>query len=118
MGTASFRGRWVTVKSQGFPHAKASGAAGFGTLRDWSPIFVANCQCKIGKQKCPPPRNEVKAFYGIIGAEYDTIFILEAPDDEAVGKMAMAIGVQGNVRTSAHRVFSEEEFKRIISGLP
>ena len=61
---------------------------------------------------------EVKVFYGIIGAEYDTIFIMEAPDDEAVGKMALAISAQGSVRTSTHRVFSEEEFKRIISGLP
>lgn len=61
---------------------------------------------------------EIKAFYGVIGAEYDTMFILEAPDDEAVGKMALAIGSEGNVRSSTHRVFSEEEFKRIIAGLP
>jgi uncharacterized protein with GYD domain len=60
---------------------------------------------------------EAKAFYGIIGAEYDTMFILEAPDDEAVAKMALAIGSQGNVHTSTHRIFSDEEFKRIISGL-
>ena len=61
---------------------------------------------------------EVKAFYGVLGAEYDTIFILEAPDDEAVAKMALAIGSHGSVRTSTHRAFSGEEFKRIISGLP
>ena len=61
---------------------------------------------------------EVKAFYGILGAEYDTMFILEAPDDQAVGKMALAIGSKGNVHTFTHRLFSEEEFKRIISGLP
>ena len=61
---------------------------------------------------------EIKAFYGVIGAEYDTMFILEAPEDEVVGKMALAIGSQGNVRTSTHRIFSEEEFKRIIAGLP
>jgi uncharacterized protein with GYD domain len=46
------------------------------------------------------------------------MFILEAPDDQAVGKMALAIGSKGNVHTSTHRLFSEEEFKRIISGLP
>jgi uncharacterized protein with GYD domain len=61
---------------------------------------------------------EIKAFYGVIGAEYDTIFILEAPDDEALGKMALAISSAGNVRTTTHRIFSEEEFKRIIAGLP
>jgi len=48
--------------------------------------------------------------------QYDTIFILEAPNNEAVGKMALAIGSQGNVPASTHRLFSEEEFKRIIAG--
>jgi uncharacterized protein with GYD domain len=61
---------------------------------------------------------EVKAFYGILGAEFDTLFILEAPDDQAVGKMALAIGSKGNVHTSTHRLFSDEEFKKIITGLP
>lgn len=60
----------------------------------------------------------VKAFYVILGAEYDTIFITEAPNDETVAKMALAISSQGNVRTSTHRVFLEEEFKSIISELP
>jgi uncharacterized protein with GYD domain len=61
---------------------------------------------------------EVTAFYGVLGAEYDTLFILEAPDEGAVGKMALAIASQGSVQTSTHRIFSDEEFKRIISGLP
>jgi uncharacterized protein with GYD domain len=61
---------------------------------------------------------EVKAFYVILGADYDTMFILEAPDDEAVAKMALGISAQGNVRTSTHRAFAEEEFRRIISAMP
>jgi uncharacterized protein with GYD domain len=61
---------------------------------------------------------EVKAFYGILGADYDTMFILEAPDDESVGRMALAISSLGNVRTSTHRAFSEEEFGKLISELP
>jgi uncharacterized protein with GYD domain len=61
---------------------------------------------------------EVKVFYGVLGAEYDTLFILEAPNEEAVGQMALAIASQGSVQTSTHRIFSDEEFKRIIAGLP
>lgn len=61
---------------------------------------------------------EVKAFYGVLGAEFDTMFILEAPDEEAVGRMSLAISALGNVRTSTHRAFPEEEFSRIVSGLP
>ncbi|MDA8163813.1 MAG: GYD domain-containing protein [Desulfobacteraceae bacterium] len=60
----------------------------------------------------------VREFYGVLGAEYDTVFILEAPDDEAAARMAVAIGSMGNVRTSTHRLFPDEEYRRIISGLP
>ncbi len=61
---------------------------------------------------------EVKAFYGILGSQYDTMFIVEAPDDQAVAKMVLAIAVPGNVRTRTNRLFSEEEYKSIISSLP
>jgi uncharacterized protein with GYD domain len=61
---------------------------------------------------------QLKAFYGILGAEYDTMFILDAPDEESVAKMALAISSLGNVRTSTHRAFSEEEFGKLLSALP
>lgn len=61
---------------------------------------------------------EMKAFYGILGSEFDTIFILEAPDEETVGKIALAIAAGGNVRTRTHRLFTQEEYDRIISELP
>lgn len=61
---------------------------------------------------------EMKAFYGILGSEFDTIFILEAPDDETVAKIALAIAAGGNVRTQTHRVFTQEQYDRIISELP
>lgn len=61
---------------------------------------------------------EVKAFYGILGSEFDTMFIIEAPNDQRVGEMVLAIAVHGFVRTRTHRLFSEDEFKSIISSLP
>lgn len=61
---------------------------------------------------------QLKAFYGTLGAEYDTMFILDAPDEESVAKMALAISSLGNVRTSTHRAFSEEEFGKLLSALP
>ncbi len=61
---------------------------------------------------------EMKAFYGILGSQFDTIFILQAPDDEAVAKMVLAIASGGNVRTETHRLFTEEEYKEVISALP
>ncbi len=61
---------------------------------------------------------EVQAFYGILGSEYDTMFVVKAPDDEKIGEMVLAIAAPGNVRTRTHRLFSEDEYGRIISSLP
>lgn len=61
---------------------------------------------------------EVIAFYAVLGAAYDTMVILDAPDDEAVARMALGISSLGNVRTLTHRIFSEEEFGRLVSALP
>ena len=61
---------------------------------------------------------KVKEFYVVMGmAPYDTLFVLEAPDDETVAKAALSIGSLGNVRTDTHRVFTEDEYKKIIAGL-
>jgi uncharacterized protein with GYD domain len=61
---------------------------------------------------------EVKAFYAILGGQYDTLFIVEAPNNETIAKMSLAIASLGNVRTDTHRVFTEEEFEKIVSALP
>lgn len=60
---------------------------------------------------------KVKEFYSVMG-QYDTVFVLEAPDDETVAKLALAIGSQGNVRTETLRAFTEEEYRKIIAALP
>lgn len=61
---------------------------------------------------------EVKAFYAILGGEFDTMFIVEVPNDQKVGEMVLAIAMLGNVRTRTLRLFSEDEFKAIIASLP
>ncbi len=60
---------------------------------------------------------EVKEFYLVMG-QYDTVFILEAPDDETVAKIALAISSLGNVRTETLRAFTEDEYRKIIAALP
>ena len=61
---------------------------------------------------------EVRAFYAILGSQYDTMFILDAPNDEKLGGMVLAIARLGYVRTQTHRLFSEDEYGKIISSLP
>ncbi len=60
---------------------------------------------------------ELKEFYLVTG-QYDIVIISEAPDDETVSKVALAISSGGSVRTETLRAFTEEEYRKIIAALP
>lgn len=60
---------------------------------------------------------EVKSFYMLLG-RYDTVFIVEAPNDETIAKATLALASLGNVKTETLRAFSGEEFRTIVAGLP
>jgi len=60
---------------------------------------------------------ELKEFYLVTG-QYDAVVIGEFPNDETVAKVALATGSQGNIRTETLRAFTEDEYRRIITGLP
>jgi uncharacterized protein with GYD domain len=49
--------------------------------------------------------------------QYDLVYISEAPDEEAFTRLLLQVGMQGNVRTTTMRAFSEEEMERIVAGL-
>ena len=78
-----------------------------------SPARVASAKETIRRNG-----GEVKAFYAIMGGQYDTMFIIEAPNDGKVAEMVLSIARFGNVRTQTHRLFSEDEYATIISSLP
>jgi uncharacterized protein with GYD domain len=59
----------------------------------------------------------VKGFYMVAG-RYDMVLILEAPDAAAVAKVALATASKGSVSTETLLAFTEEEYRKIISGLP
>ena len=60
---------------------------------------------------------ELKAIYLTMG-QYDLVAIVEMPNDEAVARMALMLGIQGNIRTETMRAFTEAEFKKIAGSLP
>jgi len=60
---------------------------------------------------------KLKDFYLVTG-KYDAVVVAEAPDDETAVKLALAISSKGNVRIETSRAFTEEEYRRIIAGLP
>ena len=48
----------------------------------------------------------------------DLLIIVDAPSGDNVTKFALALGSQGNVRTSTARAWSQSEFQKLISELP
>ena len=60
---------------------------------------------------------EIKSFYLTMG-RYDVVVISEAPDDETTTKLAMTIGSSGAIRTETFRIFTEDEYRQLISELP
>jgi len=59
----------------------------------------------------------LKDFYLVMG-EYDIVVISEAPNDETVAKVSLALASKGNVRTQTMRAFTEAEFRKIVESLP
>ena len=60
---------------------------------------------------------KVLGFYTVMG-EYDYVAIGEFPNDEAALTLALAMGAQGNVRTTTLKAFTKEEFAEIIKKMP
>ncbi len=59
---------------------------------------------------------QVKDFYLLLG-QYDSVVIYEAPNDETVAELMLAIGAAGNVHTETHRAFTEEEYRKVIAAV-
>ncbi len=55
-------------------------------------------------------------FYMLLG-EYDMASLAEFPNDEAGAKFLLALGSQGNVRTTTMRAFTEEETRNLVASL-
>jgi uncharacterized protein with GYD domain len=60
---------------------------------------------------------EIKSFYLSMGS-FDVIVISEAPDDETATKLAMTIISAGPIRAETTRLFTEDEYRKLVSELP
>ena len=57
------------------------------------------------------------SFHLTLG-QYDAVVILEAPDDQTVAEIGLALAARGNVRTETLRAFTEDEYQKIVGKLP
>jgi len=60
---------------------------------------------------------EVKAYYMVTG-QYDMVIVAEAPNDDAIAKVALLTGSKGGTRSETVRAFTEDEYRKIIASLP
>ena len=61
---------------------------------------------------------KVLAFYILMGGDYDYLSVGEGLDDKGVLAFALALGCQGNVRTTTVAAFTPEEFAAVVKKLP
>ncbi len=80
-------------------------------------IKESPARVEAAKQLFRDMNAKVEKFYGLMG-RYDTMFIVEAPDDETIVKAVATLGSLGNVQTETLRAFTEEEYRNIIEALP
>ena len=59
---------------------------------------------------------EIKTVYMTQG-NFDLAFIADMPNDEKVASYVLKIGSFGNVRTTTLKAYSEDDYRKIISGL-
>ena len=92
------------------------------TLFRWTQLGIENVKesptrLDAAKQLFQQMGGEVKAFYVVMG-QYDAVLISEAPDDETMAKISLAATSHGAIRSETMRAFTEEEYQRVIGGLP
>ncbi len=60
---------------------------------------------------------KLRDVYLTMGA-YDYVVIADAPDDETMARLSLAIAGQGNIRTQTLRAFDRDEAIRLVEGMP
>ena len=69
------------------------------------------------KKKFKDAGIDVRASYHTLGP-HDGFMIVEAPNGAAVAKAIYRMEAAGNIRIEMRRLFTDDEFKEMVAGLP
>jgi uncharacterized protein with GYD domain len=69
-----------------------------------------------GKKVVEAAGGKIVSFYMLMG-EYDMAIVVEAPDDATLARINLSLAARGGVRTETLRAFTEDEYRKIISGI-
>ena len=91
----------------------------FVSLINWTDKGVAGfketvARGEAAKRAAEAMGGSLKAIYWTVGP-YDIVTVAEFPDDATGTAFLLALGAQGNVRTTTLRAFSAEEMTQIIA---
>ena len=71
-------------------------------------------RAEAAKQLASGMGGSLKEVYWTLGS-YDLVAVSEAPDDETATAFALALGGQGNIRTTTLRGFDANEMRGILA---
>ncbi len=95
--------------------------AAYIMLTNWTEQGIRDVKASPGrldaaKQLCKKHGAEIKQFFMTMGS-YDMVVIIEAPGDDAIAKVALALGTGGNIRTTTLKAFNETDYRKLIGSL-
>jgi uncharacterized protein with GYD domain len=71
-------------------------------------------RAEAAKQLATGMGGSLNEVYWTLGS-YDIVAVSEAPDDETATAFALALGSQGNIRTTTLRAFDTDEMRGILA---
>jgi uncharacterized protein with GYD domain len=69
-----------------------------------------------GKKAVEAAGGKVLSFYMLMG-EYDMALVVDVPDDATLARISLSLAAKGGVRSETLRAFTEDEYRKIISGI-
>jgi uncharacterized protein with GYD domain len=79
-------------------------------------IKESPARLEAGKKAVESAGGKIINFYMLMG-EYDMALVVEAPDDATLARISLSLASKGGVRTQTLRAFTEDEYRKIISGI-
>ena len=96
--------------------------ARYVVLMNWTDQGIRNAKDTVKRAKSARQAFEamgvnMRDIYWTVGP-YDMVATFDAPDDETATKAGLMTGMQGNVRTTTLRAFSEQEMETTVKSIP
>jgi uncharacterized protein with GYD domain len=110
---------WVRAQS---PFSLMEGAmATYVMLLNWTDQGIRNVKespkrLDAAKKLAKDLGGEFKSVYMTQGS-FDLVVVVEMPNDEKLASFVLKLGSLGNVRSTTLKAYSEDDYRKILTGL-